>query len=218
MQSLADSFTWSDAKKSNEKEFMKIESLRELYLEELRDVFDAENQLVKALPKMVKAAQNEELKAAFEQHLEQTQEHVERLNRVFEELGEKPKGTKCEAMKGLLEEAKKMMDETQDEETVDAAMIAAAQKVEHYEIATYGTLRTWAELLGFDEQADILQETLDEEKDTDENLTELAVSSVNLEAAGEEGEEEEESEEDEEEEEGEEKAKAGSQPAGRGRK
>jgi ferritin-like metal-binding protein YciE len=197
---------------------MKIESLRELYLEELRDVFDAENQLVKALPKMVKAAQNEELKAAFEQHLEQTQEHVERLNRVFEELGEKPKGTKCEAMKGLLEEAKKMMEETQDEETVDAAMIAAAQKVEHYEIATYGTLRTWAELLGFDEQADILQETLDEEKDTDENLTELAVSSVNLEAAGEEGEEEEESDEDEEEEEGEEKAKAASQPAGRGRK
>src|SRR5205809_1121892 len=212
MPSLADAFTWSDAKRLNQKEFMKIESLRELYLEELRDVFDAENQLVKALPKMVKAAQNEELKAAFEQHLEQTQEHVERLNRVFEELGEKPKGTKCEAMKGLLEEAKKMMDETQDEETVDAAMIAAAQKVEHYEIATYGTLRTWAELLGFDEQADILQETLDEEKDTDENLTELAVSSVNLEAAGEEGEEEEESEEDEEEE-GEEKAKAGSQPA-----
>ncbi len=198
---------------------MKIETLRELYLEELRDIYDAENQLLKALPKMAKAAQNEELKAAFEQHLEQTQEQVERLNRVFEELGEKPKGTKCEAMKGLLEEAKKMMDETQDEETLDAAMIAAAQKVEHYEIATYGTLRTWAELLGFDEQADLLQETLDEEKDTDENLTELAVSSVNLEAASEEGEEEgEESEEDEEEEEGEEKAKAGSQPAGRGRK
>jgi ferritin-like metal-binding protein YciE len=198
IEALADSFTWSLPERDRiKRSFMKIESLQQLYLEELRDIYDAENQLLKALPKMAKAAQNEELKAAFEQHLEQTEEHVERLNRVFEELDEKPKGTKCEAMKGLLDEGKKMMDETADEETLDAALIAAAQKVEHYEIGTYGTLRTWAELLGFDEQAELLQETLDEEKDTDENLTELAVSSINLEAAGEEAEEEEEEEEEE---------------------
>ncbi len=189
---------------------MKMETLQELYLEELKDVYDAEQQLVKALPKMAKTATNDELKAAFEQHLEQTQEHVSRLERVFEELGEKPKGKKCEAMKGLIEEGKQMMEEDASEEVMDAALIAAAQKVEHYEIATYGTLRTYAEMLGFDDQADLLQETLDEEKDTDENLTELAVSCINLEA--EEGEEDE--EEDEEEEESEDKA----QPAkGRGR-
>ena len=171
---------------------MKLESLQELYLEELRDIYDAEQQLVKALPKMAKTATNEELKAAFEQHLEQTQEHVSRLEQVFEELGEKPKRKTCEAMKGLLEEGKQMMSEDAEEEVMDAGLIAAAQKVEHYEIATYGTLRTYAEMLGFDEQADLLQETLDEEKDTDDNLTELAVSCVNLEAADADEEEEEE--------------------------
>jgi ferritin-like metal-binding protein YciE len=181
---------------------MTLETLQELYLEELQDIYDAEKQLVKALPKMAKTAKNEELKAAFEQHLEQTEEHVSRLERVFEELGEKPKGKKCKAMQGLIEEGKEMMQEDASEEVMDAALISAAQKVEHYEIATYGTLRTYAEMLGFDDQADILQETLDEEKDTDENLTELAVSCVNLEAEGEEDEEEEEGE-DEEEEEGE---------------
>jgi len=189
---------------------MKMETLQELYVEELQDVYDAEKQLVKALPKMAKNANNEELKAALEQHLEQTEEHVSRLERVFEELGEKPKGKKCKAMQGLLEEGKEMMEEDASEEVRDAAMIAAAQKVEHYEIATYGTLRTYAEMLGFDDQADLLQETLDEEKDTDENLTELAVSCVNLEA---EGEDEEEEEEEGEENQNEEKA----QPA-KGRK
>lgn len=187
---------------------MKEQSLKELYIDELRDIFDAENQLLKALPKMAKAASNEELRAAFEQHLEQTEEQVHRLEQVFEDLGEKPKATKCEAMKGLLEEAKRMMEEAEDEDVRDAAMIAAAQKVEHYEIATYGTLRTWAELLGFDEQVDLLEETLDEEKDTDENLTELAVSCINVEAAGEEAEGEEEEEEGEAEE---------AQPVKRGR-
>lgn len=187
---------------------MKIETLQELYLDELRDVYDAENQLLKALPKMAKTATNEELKAAFEQHLEQTQEHVSRLERVFEELGEKPKGKKCEAMKGLIEEGKGMMEEDMDEDVMDAALICAAQKVEHYEIATYGTLRTYAEMLGFDDQADLLQETLDEEKDTDENLTELAVSCINLEA--EEGESE---EEDDEEGEEDEESKEKQQPA-----
>jgi ferritin-like metal-binding protein YciE len=180
------------------RKFMKEESLRELYIEELRDVYDAENQLLKALPKMAKAATNEDLKAAFEQHLEQTEEHVRRLEEVFQSLEEKPKAKKCEAMKGLLEEGKQVMEEHADSEDVlDAALIAAAQKVEHYEIATYGTLRTWAEQLGLDDQADLLEETLDEEKDTDDNLSELAMTCINLEAA-EEGEEEEEEGEQEE--------------------
>jgi len=187
-----------------------MDTLQELYLEQLQDVYDAEKQLVKALPKLVKTATNDELKAAFEQHLEQTEEHVSRLERIFEELGEKPKGKKCKAMQGLLEEGKEMMEEDASEEVMDAGLICAAQKVEHYEIATYGCLRTYAEMLGFDDQADLLQETLDEEKDTDENLTELAVSCINLEA--EEGEEEE-----EEEGEGEEKGENEEQPAKGGR-
>jgi ferritin-like metal-binding protein YciE len=184
---------------------MKMETLQELYLEQLRDIYDAENQLVKALPKMAKAATNDELKAAFEQHLEQTQEQISRLDRIFEELGEKSKGHKCEAMKGLLEEGKQMMEEDADNDVMDAGLICAAQKVEHYEIATYGCLRTYAEMLGFDDQADLLQETLDEEKDTDDNLTELAVTCINLEA-------EDGDDEDEEEEEGA-KASEKSQPA-----
>lgn len=172
---------------------MKMQTLKDLYLDELKDTYDAEQQLLKALPKMAKEASNEELRAAFEAHLDQTQTQVERLEQIFEELGEKPKGKKCEAMKGLLEEAKSMMEEAEDEDVRDAAMIGSAQKVEHYEIAAYGTLRTYAELLGNDEQAELLQETLDEEKETDENLTELAVSCINMEAnEDEEGEEEEE--------------------------
>jgi ferritin-like metal-binding protein YciE len=200
-----------------------METLQELYLEQLRDIYDAENQLTKALPKMAKKATHDELKAAFEQHLEQTQEQISRLDRIFEELGEKSKGHKCEAMKGLLEEGRQMMEEDADDDVMDAGLICAAQKVEHYEIATYGCLRTYAEMLGFDEQADLLQETLDEEKDTDDNLTELAVTCINLEAEGddEEEEEEEESEEggEEEEEEGEEKGseEKARQPARRGR-
>ena len=171
---------------------MKMETLQELYVEQLKDVYDAENQILKALPKMAKTATHEELKAAFEQHLEQTQEHVSRLEQIFEELGEKSKGKKCEAMKGLIEEGKQMMEEDADEDVMDAGLICAAQKIEHYEIATYGCLRTYAEMLGFDDQADLLQETLDEEKDTDDNLTELAVSVINIEAEDAEDEEEEE--------------------------
>ena len=174
---------------------MKMETLQELYVEQLRDIYDAENQLMKALPKMAKEATNEELKAAFEHHLEQTEEQISRLDRIFEELGEKSKGHKCKAMLGLIEEGKELMGEDADEDVMDAGLICAAQKIEHYEIATYGCLRTYAEMLGFDEQADLLQETLDEEKDTDENLTELAVSCINLEA--EEGEESEDEEEEE---------------------
>ena len=175
---------------------MKMETLKDLYIDELKDMYDAENQIVKALPKMAKEATNEELRAAIEQHLDQTQTQIERLEQIFEELGEKAKGTKCEATKGLIEEAKRMMDDAEEEDVRDAAIIGSAQKVEHYEIAAYGTLRTYAELLGFDEQAELLQETLDEEKETDENLTELAVSCINMDASeGEEGEEEEESQE-----------------------
>jgi ferritin-like metal-binding protein YciE len=172
---------------------MKMNTLKDLYLDELKDIFDAEQQISKALPKMAKEATNEELRAAVEQHLDQTQTQIERLEQIFEELGEKAKGTKCEAAKGLIEEAKSLMDDAEDDDTRDAAIIAAAQKIEHYEIATYGTLRTYAELLGFDEQAELLQETLDEEKETDENLTELAVTCINIEAAEDEDSEEEES-------------------------
>src|ERR1051325_610520 len=172
-------------------ETMKMQTLKDLYIDELKDVYDAENQIAKALPKMAKEAGNEELRAAIEQHLDQTQTQIERLEQIFEELGEKAKGTKCEATKGLLEEAKRMMEEAEDEDVRDAAIIGSAQKVEHYEIAAYGTLRTYAELLGFDEQAELIQETLDEEKETDENLTELAVSCINLDAnEDDEGEEE----------------------------
>ena len=138
---------------------MKMETLQELYLEQLKDIYDAENQLMKALPKMAKEATNEELKAAFEQHLEQTEEQISRLDRIFEELGEKAKGHKCKAMAGLVEEGKELMEEDADEDVMDAGLICAAQKIEHYEIATYGCLRTYAEMLGFDEQADLLQET-----------------------------------------------------------
>lgn len=168
---------------------MKMQTLKDLYIDELKDTYDAENQIAKALPKMAKEATNEELRAAIEQHLDQTQTQIERLEQIFEELGEKAKGTKCEATKGLLEEAKRMMDDAEDEDVRDAAIIGSAQKVEHYEIAAYGTLRTYAELLGFDEQAELLQETLDEEKEADENLTELAVTCINMEANEEEEEE-----------------------------
>jgi ferritin-like metal-binding protein YciE len=180
---------------------MKSESLQELYLEQLRDAFDAEQQLLKGLSKMAKAATNDELQAAFEQHLEQTEEHIARLEKIFEELEEKPKGHKCEAMKGLLLEAENIIEELEDDtDTLDAALICAAQKVEHYEIATYGCLRTYAEILGYDEHADMLQDTLDEEKDTDDNLTELAVTCINLDAAeGDDAEEEEEEDAEEEE-------------------
>ena len=166
--------------------------LQELLVDELKDLYSAENQILKALPKMAKEATNEELKAAFEQHLEQTEEQISRLDRIFEELGEKSKGHKCKAMAGLIEEGKELMEEDADEDVMDAGLICAAQKVEHYEIATYGCLRTYAEMLGFDEQADLLQETLDEEKTTDEKLTEIAESTINVEAAEEEAEEQEE--------------------------
>lgn len=161
---------------------MEMEDLRDLYIEELRDLYSAEKQLVKALPKMAKAATNEELAEGFEEHLEQTKEHVSRLEEIFEELGKKPTGKVCKAMQGLLEEGKELMSEDASPEVMDAGLIAAAQRVEHYEIAGYGTVRTFAKLLGEREAMKTLQQTLEEEAQTDKKLTKLAETSINLEA------------------------------------
>jgi ferritin-like metal-binding protein YciE len=162
-------------------------SLRETFLEELKDLYDAEKQLVKALPKMAKAAQNEELRAAFEQHLEETKEHVSRLEQVFEAFGESAKSKTCKGMQGLIAEGEELISE----EEGDAALICAAQKCEHYEIAAYGSLSSWAKLLEESDAADLLNETLEEEKSADETLTDIAESVANVEEASEEGEEEE---------------------------
>jgi len=162
---------------------MKLESLETLYVEELRDIYNAENQLLKALPKMAKAASSPELKQAFEEHLEQTKEHVERLDEIFGKLDKKPTGKTCQAMKGLVEEGSEIMEHEGEEHVLDAGLIGAAQKVEHYEMASYGTVRTWAEILGEDDAAELLQQTLDEEGETDKRLTELAEEIVNVEAA-----------------------------------
>jgi ferritin-like metal-binding protein YciE len=170
---------------------MEMESLKELYVDELKDLYSAEKQLVKALPKMAKNASNPELKEAFTNHLQETEGHVERLEQIFDMLGERAGGKKCKGMEGLIEEAKELLEEDATEEVLDAGLISKAQHVEHYEIAGYGTVRTYARQLGLDDQAELLQETLDEEGKTDELLTQLAESSVNLEA--EQGSEEEES-------------------------
>src|SRR5215831_7404103 len=161
---------------------MNLETLKELYVNELRDLYNAENQLLKALPKMAKAASSDELKDAFEKHLEQTKGHVERLEQVFERLGEKAKGKTCRAMKGLIEEGSEILKQEGDGSVIDAGIIVAAQKVEHYEIAGYGSVRTFAHLLGQNKAAELLQATLDEESETNELLNRLAESVVNPEA------------------------------------
>jgi ferritin-like metal-binding protein YciE len=161
---------------------MSLTSLHDLYVDELKDLYNAENQLVKALPRMAKAANHPDLKAGFEEHLEETRTQVERLEQIFEALDLRPKGKKCEAMEGLIEEAKSIMEEDADPSVMDAALIAAAQKVEHYEIAGYGCVRTYARMLGYEEAERLLQETLDEEAETDKKLTELAESVINIEA------------------------------------
>lgn len=161
---------------------MPMQSLEDLFHEALRDVLSAEKQLLKALPKMAKAATSEELKAGFEQHLEETQAQVDRLEKVFELIEKSPRAKTCKAMEGLVEEASEIMAEDAEPAVLDAALIAAAQKVEHYEIASYGTLVTWAEQLGLDQAAELLSETLAEEKATDEKLSELAQVEVNQEA------------------------------------
>ena len=164
---------------------MEIDSLRKLYVEELKDLYSAEKQILQALPRMAKKAKNPQLKAGFEEHVRQTEEQVRRLDQIFEGLGKSPRGKKCKGMEGLLEEGKEVMQEDMDDETRDAALIAAAQKVEHYEIAGYGTVRTYAQLLGEKEAARLLQQTLDEEGMTDKKLTQLAETSINVEAMSE---------------------------------
>jgi len=148
--------------------------LRELYIEELRDLYNAESQLVKALPKMAKAASSDELRRGFEEHLEQTKGHVQRLEQIFQALDENPKGKKCKGMEGLLEEGSEVMQEDFEGALMDAAIIGAAQRVEHYEIAAYGTICAFAEELGESEQNSLLNQTLQEEKEADEKLTQLA--------------------------------------------
>jgi ferritin-like metal-binding protein YciE len=160
---------------------MPSEGLRELYIDELKDLYNAENQLIKALPKMAKAANSEELREGFEEHLEQTREQARRLERIFEMLDENLRGKKCVGMEGLIKEGSEIMKEDFEDEVMDAALIGAAQRVEHYEIAAYGTVRTFAEVLGEDEHVSLLEETLQEEKETDEKLTQLA-SQINEQA------------------------------------
>ena len=161
---------------------MSLDRLEKLYSSELRDLYSAETQLLKALPKMAKGASSPELKDAFEQHLEQTEGHVERLEQLFQQLGENPKGKTCRAMKGLIEEGSEILKEEGEDSVLDAGMIVAAQKVEHYEIASYGSVRTFANLLGQEEAARLLQSTLDEEFETNEILNRLAETVVSQEA------------------------------------
>ncbi|HEY2456580.1 MAG TPA: ferritin-like domain-containing protein [Candidatus Acidoferrum sp.] len=160
---------------------MEMNRLKHLYIEELKDIYSAENQLVKALPKMAKAATSEDLSAGFEEHLEQTKGHVARLEKIFKALDESPKGKKCKGMEGLIEEGAEMIDEDPAAEELDAGLISAAQRVEHYEIAAYGSVATYANLLGEQEAESLLRETLGEEKETDQKLTQLA-SKINVEA------------------------------------
>lgn len=172
---------------------MKENALKELYVDELRDIYSAENQLTKALPKLAKASTSDELREGFEEHLQQTKGHVQRLEQIFQGLGEKPTGKKCKGMEGLITEGDEMVKEGDlEDEALDAGIISAAQRVEHYEIAAYGSVRTYAELLGEEDAVKLLEQTLEEEKETDQKLTSLA-EKINVEALGE-GEEEEQDE------------------------
>lgn len=158
---------------------MKANRLHHLFVEELKDIYSAENQLLKALPKMAKAATSEDLSDGFEVHLEQTQEHVSRLEKIFKSLDENPKGKKCMGMEGLIKEGSEMIEEGLDPEELDAGLISAAQRVEHYEIAAYGCVCSYAKLLGEDQALTLLRQTLQEEKDTDAKLSELS-DSINV--------------------------------------
>ena len=161
---------------------MELETLRDLYIDELKDLYSAENQILKALPRMIKAASHPQLKRAFETHLRQTEGQVKRLEQIFEELETSPRGKKCVGMEGLIEEAKELLGEKPEPDVLDAGLISKAQHVEHYEMAGYGTVRTYAVLLGEERQAKLLQQTLDEEGETDKLLTQLAESSINVDA------------------------------------
>jgi ferritin-like metal-binding protein YciE len=161
---------------------MELDTLKDLYVDELKDLYSAEKQLVKALPKMAKAANDPELQQAFRTHLRETTQHVQRLEQICQELGVSPRGKKCVGMEGLIEEGNELIKEDPDPDVLDAGLISKAQHVEHYEMAGYGTVRTYARTLGFESQAELLQQTLDEEGRTDHLLTELAESGINIEA------------------------------------
>ena len=158
---------------------MSIQNMNDLFLHQLEDIYFAENQILKALPKMSEKATSPDLRDAFDAHLEETKTHVDRLKQVFEIVGEKPQGEECPAIEGIIEEAEELMGEIEHENTLDAALIAAAQAVEHYEITRYGTLVAWAGELGLDEAAEILSETLNEEHAADLKLTDLGESRIN---------------------------------------
>jgi ferritin-like metal-binding protein YciE len=162
---------------------VKYESLKDLYLDELRDIYDAENVIVKALPKMVEAASSSELRSAFTHHLGQTQRHVARLEQIFEGLGEKAKAKKCDGVRGIIDEGEDLMSQKADPSIMDAGLIAGAQRVEHYEMAVYGSLRNWANRIGNSQAVSLLQETLNEEKEADQKLTQIAEQTVNRQAA-----------------------------------
>ncbi len=161
---------------------MEMETLKDLYVEELKDLYSAENQIVKALPKMIKAASHNELKQAFTTHLRETEIHVERIEQVCDDLGVSPKGKRCVGMEGLLKEGSELIKEKPEPDVLDAGLIAAAQHVEHYEMAGYGCCRTYARQLGYESQAEMLQATLDEEGNADKILTEIAEATINVEA------------------------------------
>jgi ferritin-like metal-binding protein YciE len=161
---------------------MELETLKDLYIHELKDLHSAEKQLTKALPKMAKAATNQSLADGFKLHLDQTEEHVNRLEKILESHNQSPRGPKCKGMEGLIEEGSEMIEEDAEDEVRDAGLISAAQRVEHYEIAGYGCARTYAELLGDTKGAKLLQQTLDEEGATDKKLTELAKTLINIRA------------------------------------
>lgn len=162
---------------------MSLDSLDKLFLEELKDVYNAEKQILRALPRMAKAADSPELRQAFTKHLKETEGQVQRLEKIFRELGQAARGKKCKGMEGLLEEGKEMLEEDGEPAVIDAALIASAQRVEHYEIAAYGCLRTYAQLLGYSQAEQLLRQTLEEEEAADQKLTELGESGINEAAA-----------------------------------
>lgn len=161
---------------------MEMDRLAALYKDELKDLWSAENQILRALPRMTRAAGHKDLKRAFTAHEKQTQQHVKRLERICRDLGISPKGKKCVGMEGIIREGSELIKEKPEQDVLDAGLISAAQRVEHYEMAGYGTLRTWAELLGHDDHADLLQQTLDNEGETDHLLSDLAERVINIDA------------------------------------
>lgn len=162
---------------------MDLTSLKDLYVDELRDLLSAEAQIIKALPRMAKSARKPELQEAFQEHLAQSKGHLDRLNQIFEKMGQRPRSRKCKGIEGIIDEGKDLIDDADSDEVMDAGLIASAQRVEHYEMAAYGTVRTYAKLLGDEEAARLLQQTLNEEGEADKKLTSLAEQGINVEAA-----------------------------------